>query len=236
MKLTLSYLCSHPDLPLFRHTAALAHLDFLPFHNLVIGIDGSALFPFGKGSSDALVNCSLCGNQATLFSLPGPVCSSFFAEACTILKAVCWCRQHQQVCHFSSLRLSLCPQHTVLSFDFSFTSNPLTSSGTFGRNCLLSPPVLSGCHGSPDIYFSRGTTQLMSWPGAVHYSCALQSLVVSLLYSLESISLFSRTKGVLSHLNFLTYKPRRCPLRSLCSLVTLAVSFLVLAAVDTAFC
>ena len=35
----------------------------------------------------------------------GPVCSSFSAEACAILHALCWSRQHQQVCHFSSLLL-----------------------------------------------------------------------------------------------------------------------------------
>ena len=35
----------------------------------------------------------------------GPVCSSFSAEACAILHALCWSRQHQQVCHFSFLLL-----------------------------------------------------------------------------------------------------------------------------------
>ena len=33
------------------------------------------------------------------------VCSSFFAEACVILHALCWSRQHYRVCHFSSLLL-----------------------------------------------------------------------------------------------------------------------------------
>ena len=40
----------------------------------------------------------------------------------------------------------------------------LNLSGTSGRNCLLSPPVLSDYNGSPDTRFSRGTTRLMSWP------------------------------------------------------------------------
>ena len=35
-----------------------------------------------------------------LFFSAGPVCSSFSAEACAILHALCWSRQHQQVCHF----------------------------------------------------------------------------------------------------------------------------------------
>ena len=74
-------------------------------HDLVVWIDGSVPFPFGKGSSDFLANCSLCGTEATLSFSAGPVCSSFSAEAYAILHALCWSRQHQQVCHFSSLLL-----------------------------------------------------------------------------------------------------------------------------------
>ena len=48
---------------------------------------------------------SLCGTEATLSFSAGPVCSSFSAEACAILHTLCWSRQHQQVCHFSSLLL-----------------------------------------------------------------------------------------------------------------------------------
>ena len=43
--------------------------------------------------------------EATLSFSAGPVCSSISAETCAILHAVCWSRQHQQVCHFSSLLL-----------------------------------------------------------------------------------------------------------------------------------
>ena len=39
-----------------------------------------------------------------------------------------------------------------------------------GRNCLLSPPVLSGYNGFPDIRFSRRTKRLMSWPDGESYS------------------------------------------------------------------
>ena len=67
--------------------------------------DGSVPFPLGKGGSGVLANCSLCDTEATLFFSTGPVCSSFSAEACAILHALCWSRQHQQVCHFSSLLL-----------------------------------------------------------------------------------------------------------------------------------
>ena len=46
----------------------------------------------------------------------------------------------------------------------------------------------------------------MSWPDGELYSCPLQSLVVSLLLSLASALLFSRTGGVLSHRNSLTHR------------------------------
>ena len=91
--------------PFSRQGAALAHLDSLLPHDLVLWTDGSVPFPFGKGGSGVLANCFLCGTETTLSFSAGPVCSSFSAEACTILHACCWSLQHQQVCHFSSLVL-----------------------------------------------------------------------------------------------------------------------------------
>ena len=115
-----------------------------------------------------------------------------------------------------------------LSFYFKFC-------GRSGRNCLLSPFVLSGYNGPPDTRSSRGTTRLMSWPDGERYLRPLQSLVVPLLLSLGSTVVFSRTGGVLSHRSILTHRFLRFPLRNLCSLVMLAVSSLVFAATDTAF-
>ena len=61
----------------------------------------------------------------------------------------------------------------------------------------------------------------MSWPdGGGEYWCPLQSLVVSLLPYLVSTIVFSRTRGVLSHLNSSTHRFARFPPRNLCSLVT----------------
>ena len=94
--------------------------------------------------------------------------------------------------------------------------------GRSGRNCPFSPPVLSGYNGSPDIRFSRGTTQLMSLPDGERCLRPPQSLVVSLLLSL----VFSRTGGVLSLQSILTHRFPQFPLRNLCSLVMLAVSSL----------
>ena len=82
--------------------------------------DGSVHFPFCKSGSSVLANCSLCGIEATLFFPAGPVSSSFFAEACAILQELCWSRQHQQACHFSSLLLFLSDSRPVLSSIFFF--------------------------------------------------------------------------------------------------------------------
>ena len=102
VEFTLSSPCSRPDLPLTRQSAALAHLDSLPPHDLVLWTDGSVPFPFSKDGSVVLANCFLCGTEATLSFSAGPVSSSFSAEACAILQALCWSWQHQQVGHFSS--------------------------------------------------------------------------------------------------------------------------------------
>ena len=45
----LSFPCSLSDPPLSRQDAALAHLDSLPPHDLVISTDDSVPFSFGKG-------------------------------------------------------------------------------------------------------------------------------------------------------------------------------------------
>ena len=132
--------CSRSDLPLSRQGAALAHLDSLPPHDLVLWNDG-----FG-----VLANCSLCGTEATLFFSADQVCSSFYAEACAILQALCWSRQHQQVCHFSSLFL-LSDSGSVFSSIFFSTSNSLADlagtvfylllfyQATIGPRTLVSP-------------------------------------------------------------------------------------------------
>ena len=99
---TFSSSYSRSDLPLSRHGTSLTHLDSLPPNDLVLWTDGSVPFLFGKGGSGVLANCSLCGTEATHSFSAGPVCSRFSAEACDILHALRWSRQHQQICHFSS--------------------------------------------------------------------------------------------------------------------------------------
>ena len=231
-----------PPFPL--HTLAmillsLAKVRLLPTLNLSLltiwyyVLTALFLFLLAEDGSGVLANCSLCGTEATLSFSAGLVCFSFSAEACAIQHALRWSRQQQQVCHFS------CP--LLLSNSRSVLAS-LSSSSSFlflklsGRNCLHPSPVLSGYNGSPDTRFSRETTRLISWPNGERYLCPPQSLVVSLLLSLVSTLLFSRTGGVLSHRNCSTQRFPRFPPRNLCSLVTLVVFSLVYAAMDTAFC
>ena len=102
---TLSSPCSRSNLSLSRQGAALAHLNSLPSHDLVLWTESSVSFSFGKDGSGVLANCSLCGTEATLSFSAGLVCSNFSATACAILHALCWSRQHHKICHFSFLLL-----------------------------------------------------------------------------------------------------------------------------------
>ena len=155
---------------------------------------------------------------------PAPFCTLFAGLGNTIKSAIF-------LLFFSCLTLVLssppCPLLHLSCY--------LKLCGRSGRNCPSSPPVLSGYNGSPDTRFSRGTTQLMSLPDGERCLRPPQSLVVSLLLSLVSTLVLSRTGGVLSLQSILTHRFPQFPLRSLCSLVMLAVSSLVFAAMDTAF-
>ena len=147
---------------------------------------------------------------------PAPFCTLFAGLGNTIKSAIF-------LLFFSCLTLVLssppCPLLHLSCY--------LKLCGRSGRNCPFSPPVPSGYNGSPDTRFFRGTTQLMSLPDGERCLRLPQSLVVSLL--------LSRTGGVLSLQSILTHRFPQFPLRNLCSLVMLAVSSLVFAAMDTAF-
>ena len=159
---TLSSPCSRSNPPLSRQGAALAHLDSLPTHDLVLWTDGSVPFYFGKSGSGVLANSSLCGTETTLSFSAGSVCSSFSAKACAILHALCWSRQYQQ----SAISLFFSYYLTLVLFSppcpLLHLSCYLKLCGRSGRNCLLFPRALSGYNGSPDTHFYRETTRLVS--------------------------------------------------------------------------
>ena len=83
------------------------------------GLTVLLLFLLAKAAS-AFLPTALYGTETTLFFSAGPVCSSFSAEACAILHALCWSQKHQQACHFSSLLL-LSDSRSVISSVFLFT-------------------------------------------------------------------------------------------------------------------
>ena len=187
MEFTLSSPCFRSNLPVSRQGVALAHPDSLLPHDLVLWTDGSVPSPLGKCGSGVLVKCSLYGTETTLSFSAGPVCLSFSPETC-----------------FSLLLLS--DSRSVLT---TLSSPPsffyLNLSGRSDRNCLLSSPVLLSYNGSADIFFSGGTTQLISWPDGEHYSCPLQSLVsLSPLISRIHFFLFSDWRRTVSSKFFVT--------------------------------
>ena len=192
---TLPTPCSCSDPPLTRQGAALADLDSLPPHDLLLWTDGYVPFPFGKGGSGVLANCSLCGTEATLSFSAGPVCSSFSAEACAILHAFAGLGSTNKSAisllfsYYLTLVLSSPPCPLLHLFSY------LKLCGRSGRNCLLSPAVLSGYNGSPDTRFSRGTTRLTSLLDGERYLRPPLSLVVSLLLSLVFTLVFSRLEA-----------------------------------------
>ena len=112
---------------------------------------------------------------------PAPFCMLFAGLGSTIKSAI-------SLLFFSYLTLVLssppCPLLHLSIY--------LKLCGRSGRNCLLYPPVLSNYNWSPNTRFSRGTTQLMSWPDKERYLHPPQSLVVYFLLSLVSTLVFSR--------------------------------------------
>ena len=85
----LSSPCSRSDLPLSRQGAALAHLHFLPPHDLVIWTVRFVPFSLGKGGFGVLANYSLSVASRPLFPFqqtqfvqvsllkPAPLCMLF---------------------------------------------------------------------------------------------------------------------------------------------------------------
>ena len=225
---TLSTPCSRSNSPLSRQGAALAHLDSLftmiwysgqtalflsllaraapAYLPTALSVALRPLFPFQQAQ------------YAEVFPLkPAPFCTPFAGLGSTNKSAI-----SLLFSYYLTFVLSLppCPLLHLSSY--------LKLCGRSGRNCLLFPPVLSGCNRSPDTCFFRGTTRLMGWPYGERYSRPPQSLVVSLL--------LSRTGSVLSHQSILTHRFPQFLLRNLCFLVMLAVFSLVYAATGTAFC
>ena len=181
---TLSSPSSRSDLPLSRQGTALVHLDYLPPHDLEIWTDGFVPFPFGKGG--------LAHLPTTLFVALRPLFSFWQAQYVQVFpnKPAPFCKLFSDLGSTNKSSNS----HLFSSYLTLALSSPpclplrlscyLNLSGRSGRNCLLSPSVLSGYNGFSDTHSTRKTTRLTRWPDGEHYSFPLQFLVVSLLLSL----------------------------------------------------
>ena len=132
---TLSSSCSRSDHVFFRQGAALAHLDSLPSHDLVLWTDGSVPFPVSKGGSGVLASCFLCGTEATLSFSAGPTIQVFLLEPapfCTLSAGFGSTNKPATTLLFSFYLTLVLPRHPVLSPVFPFTSNSVADlAGTF---------------------------------------------------------------------------------------------------------
>ena len=103
MESTLSSPCSHSDPPLSLAKVRLSPtLALLPLMIWCFGQTALFLFLLARAAM-AFLPTALVVALRPLFPFRQ---ASFSAEACAILHAFCWSRQHQQVCRFSSLLLS----------------------------------------------------------------------------------------------------------------------------------
>ena len=154
---TFSSPCSRSDLPLSCQGAALAHLDSLP-HPMIWYSGPTALFLFLLArAAPAFLPTAFSVALRPLFPFQQAQYVQVFplkpAPFCTLLAGFGSTNKFVTSLLFSSyLTLVLIsPPYPLL-----LLSSYVKLCGRSGRNCLLSPPVLSDCNGSPDTRFSRG--------------------------------------------------------------------------------
>ena len=200
-------------------------------YNMLLWTDDTAPFPFGKDGSGVIANCFLCGTEATLFFSAGPVaqvfplkpapfCMFFTGLGSTNTSSISLLFSYYLILVLSS---PLCPL-LYLSFYLNLWQELSSLTSCSIRLQWVPRPSLFLGNDSADQRARRGVLLVQ------------QFVVVSLLISLVSTLLFSRTGGMLSHLNCSTHRFPRFPPRNLCIYVMLAVFSLAFAATDTVFC
>ena len=162
MESTLSTPCSRSDSPLSRQGAALPHLDSLPLMIWCFGQTALFLFLLARAALAFLPTALSVAlrplvpfrqaQYVKVFPLkPAPFCTLFAGLGSTNKSAIFLLFSYNLTLVLSS---PPCPLFHLSSY--------LKLCGRSGRNCLLSPPVLSDYNGSPDTHFYRETTRLMS--------------------------------------------------------------------------
>ena len=230
---TLSSPCSRSDPPHSRQGAALAHLDSLPLMIWYSGQTALFLFLLARAAPAYLPTALSVAlrplfpfRQAQfvpVFSLkPAPFCTPFAGLGNTIKSAIF-------LLFFSCLTLVLssppCPLLHLSCY--------LKLCGRSGRNCPSSLSCSIRLQWVPGHSFLpwNDTADELAGRGALLAPSAIPCSLLPLVSTL----VLSRTGGVLSLQSILTHRFPQFPLRNLCSLVMLAVSSLVFAAMDTAF-
>ena len=160
--------------PLFRQSKTLAHLT-LPPHNLVIWIDGSAPFPFGKNVYGILDNCSLCGTEATFSFWQTQFAQAFPPKLAPFCKLFAVPGNTNKSAIF-----------VLLLFDY---HHPVPS--------LFFSPVLLSYNGSPVTRFSWRTKRMMNWQDG-NATRALCNPLWSLYSYLSSTLVFSDWRRTVS--------------------------------------
>ena len=208
----LSSSCSCSDLLLSRQGTALAHLDSLPPHDLAylptaLSVALRPLFP-SQQAQYVLVFQLKPALFCTLFAGLGS--TNKFATFLLLLSD-------------SFLTTLFSPPSFLLSQTLWQFWQKLSSFSSCSIRLQWVPEhsFLSG-NDAADELARRGA---LLAPSAVPCSLSLISRIH-----------FSRTGGILSHLNYLTHRFPQFPPKNLCSLIALAVFSFVFAATDLAYC
>ena len=231
---TLSSPCSRSDLSLSSQGTSLAHLDSLLPHDLVLWTDGSVPFLLARAAPSYLPT-ALSVAQRPLFPFQQVQYVQVF-----LLKPALFCTLFAGLGSTNKSATSLLLLSDSRSVLTTLLSSPYFLLPQFLWQIWQEQSFLSSCsirlQWVPRRSFLPGNNVanklarrgLLLAPSAI--PCSLSPLISRIHSSL------SRTGGVLSLLNSSIHRFPRFPLRNLGSLVMLAVSSLVYAATDTAYC